>query len=56
MSAVGREARVDESIQPYNHRKQSLAGENLSEVKEKKHEKSYATVTHRAARPRRVRL
>jgi hypothetical protein len=47
---------VDESLQPYNQRKQSLASENLSGVKEKKHEKDNATVTHLSARPRRVRL
>jgi hypothetical protein len=47
---------VDESIQPYNQRKQSLASENLSGIKEKNHEKNYATVTYLAARPRRVRL
>jgi uncharacterized membrane protein YeaQ/YmgE (transglycosylase-associated protein family) len=37
---------IDESMQPYNQRKPSLESENLSGVKEKRHEKDYATATH----------
>ena len=53
---IENKACVDEFIQPYNQRKQSLESENISGVKEKKHEKDYVTVTHLSARPRGVRL